>query len=219
MPFLHEAPFSAMDEKVRDAIMHKSRLIRFLAGEPLYLQGQEGYPLYFLTEGLVKLSATASHGKECVLHIIRPGTFVDLGMLFYEGGSPCSAFAVSSSKAYLLDKNQILLVMTEYPLFALEIMRRMTLRERLFINKLVGSQGRISVACRVSSWLLHRSRMEGGNVIFLDVNRELMARVLGVTRESFSRELSRLQGAGAISVKRRAITLLDKKILMKEALQ
>ena len=44
-----------------------------------------------------------------------------------------------------------------------------------------------------------------------------MARLLGVTRESLSRELSRLNRLGYIALQRRSIEILDKDALQKLA--
>ncbi|MCR5814228.1 MAG: Crp/Fnr family transcriptional regulator [Desulfovibrio sp.] len=211
------SPFDVLEQHEREELTKKARLHAFSAEEVLYAQGQEDAPLFFLCSGLIKLSCSASHGRECVLHLIRPSSFVDMGVLFYEGGMPYSAIAINQGTLYLFEKSLILGLMQSNAAFALRAMKYMAARQRLFINKLVGSQGRISVACRVSAWLLHRSRMDGSEILYLDISRELMARLLGVTRESMSRELSRLAELGYISVDRRRITLLDTKALQKLA--
>ena len=51
----------------------------------------------------------------------------------------------------------------------------------------------------------------------LDVSREVLARLMGLSRESLSRELSRLAGQGLISVERRRIALLQKEALQRLA--
>ncbi|MBR3664680.1 MAG: Crp/Fnr family transcriptional regulator [Desulfovibrio sp.] len=210
-------PFDMLELDEREHLVKKIRLHNFAADDILYAQGQENVPLFFLCSGLIKLSCTASQGRECVLHLIRPKSFVDAAVLFYEGGMPYSAIAINNGMLYALEKNVVLGLMHGNAAFSLRMMKLMAARQRLFINKLVGSQGRISVTCRVSSWLLHRSRMEGTNILYIDISRELMARLLGVTRESMSRELSRLAELGYIAVARRQITLLEKKALQKLA--
>ena len=91
-------------------------------------------------------------------------------------------------------------------------------RQRLFVNKVAGSQRVISVSRRVAGWLLHRSRMEEGRrQLELPGTRELMAPLLGLSRESLSRELNKLAREGAIRLERRRVELLDMAALERRA--
>ena len=93
----------------------------------------------------------------------------------------------------------------------------MSLRQRLFINKIAGSQGRISVSGRVAAWLLHRAKMEKSATLSMGVIQETLARQMGISRESLSRELSALASAGLIDRDRRRVTLLDADALRERA--
>ena len=99
----------------------------------------------------------------------------------------------------------------------LALLEAMSLRQRLFINKIAGSQGRISVSGRVAAWLLHRAKMEKSATLRLCVTQEMLARQMGISRESLSRELSALASAGLIDRERRNITLLDPDALRSRA--
>ena len=66
--------------------------------------------------------------------------------------------------------------------------------------------------------LLDRSRMEEGRrQLELPGTRELMARLLGLSRESLSRELNKLAREGAIRLERRRVELLDMAALERRA--
>lgn len=73
------------------------------------------------------------------------------------------------------------------------------------------------MAGRVAAWLLHRSKMEKSATLRLGVTQEILARLMGISRESLSRELSALSSAGIIDHKRRCITLLDHDALLQRA--
>lgn len=208
-------PFESVSAEARQTLVLRSRFVPFSQDEVVFSQGERVHVLAFVCSGHIKLSSTAAQGKECVLHIIRKNSFLDLGVLLYESGLPYSAIALSCGVLAVIDKEVFLEILAKNFAFCLRCMRFLTARQRLFINKLVGSQGRIAVSCRVASWLLHRSRMEGTDELHFDIGRELMARLLGVTRESLSRELSRLAEMGYIAVERRSIALLDKNALEK----
>ena len=210
-------PFEALAPSERVTLTQKARWHDFRPEDVLFAQGEEDVPFSYLATGQLKLSSSAARGRECVLHVLRPNTVVDVGVLFFEGGLPYSVVAISQGSLCVFEKSVITGFMHTNVTFAEKLMRLMTARQRLFINKLVNSQGRISVSCRVSSWLLHRSRMEQTDELYFDMSRELMARLLGVTRESLSRELSRLAELGFIKVNRRCILLLEKAALQKLA--
>ena len=59
--------------------------------------------------------------------------------------------------------------------------------------------------------------MEKTDALDLGVSREILARLVGISRESLSRELSRLAANGLISVERRRVLLLDRAGLQKLA--
>ena len=206
-------PFTLLSDAEQAALARNMRVVPFVADEIIYVQGQDVSSIAFVSEGQIKMCATAAQGKECVLHIIRPYAFIDIGVIFYVGAVPYSAVALTPGKLCVIEKEAFLGVLKANFGFCSRCMRILTARQRLFINKIVGSQGRISVACRVSAWLLHRCRMEQSDELHFDMGRELMARLLGVTRESLSRELSRLAEHGYITVDRRCIVLLDKRSL------
>ena len=168
-------------------------------------------------QGLVKLSRSAPRGRECVLHLVRPGRLLDAGVLFYEGGLPASAMGVREGLLLWLDKRALLAVLRGNAALGLGLIAALSLRQRLFINKLAGSQGRISASRRVAAWLLHRSKMEKTDALDLGVSREILARLVGISRESLSRELSQLAANGLISVERRRVLLLDRAGLQKLA--
>ena len=97
------------------------------------------------------------------------------------------------------------------------LLRALCHRQRLFINKIASSQGRISIVARVAAWLLHRAKMEKSATLHLRVTQEILARQMGISRESLNRELSALVAAGLIERTRRTITLLDPDALRSRA--
>lgn len=193
------------------------RLADFSPGEILFREGGQCEALPLVLSGEVKLVKAGPDGREHVLHLTRPGVFCDVGALFYTGGLPCTAEAVTTGRALWLDKKTLKACVARNTQLACYLLRVLTHRQRLFINKVAGSQGVISVARRVAGWLLHRSKMEKSDIIALSGTRELWARLLGVSRESLSRELNALNRAGVIRLSRYRVELLRRDVLEKNA--
>ena len=46
---------------------------RYTAGDVIYMAGDEAHTIYFLRDGLVKLTALSPDGREIILDIQKPG--------------------------------------------------------------------------------------------------------------------------------------------------
>nr|WP_296983885.1 Crp/Fnr family transcriptional regulator [uncultured Desulfovibrio sp.] len=204
---------AGLNHHERDVLARHARLQSFAPGVALFQEGDESADAMLLLSGLVKLCRHSSQGKECVLHLVHSGKFIDAGVLFYEGGLPISAVALQHTTVLSLNRRAFLHTLENNAPLAVSLLGAMSLRQRLLITKIAGSQGRISVAGRVAAWLLHRAKMEKSATLRLGVTQEILARLMGISRESLSRELSALSAAGIIEHQRRSITLLDHEAL------
>ena len=100
--------FAVLSDDERLALARRARLRAFAGGDVLFREGQESVDPAFLLSGLVKLSRSAARGRECVLHLVRPGRMLDAGVLFYEGGLPATAVGVKEGRLLWLDKSALL---------------------------------------------------------------------------------------------------------------
>lgn len=128
-----------------------------------------------------------------------------------------TAIGVQAGTVLRLERKALLESLRTEAALGLALLNAMSLRQRLFINKIAGSQGRISVSGRVAAWLLHRAKMEKSATLSMGVTQETLARQMGISRESLSRELSALASAGLIDRDRRRVTLLDADALRERA--
>ncbi|MBQ9452384.1 MAG: Crp/Fnr family transcriptional regulator [Desulfovibrio sp.] len=210
-------PLAALSDKERHFLTAHARVHTFSQGELLFREGDVTTDPMILLNGMVKLCRHTTQGKECVLHLVRPAKILDVGVLFYEDVLPITAVAVQNSTTVRLEKKALLTCVQDNTSLSIALMKTMCLRQRLFINKIAGSQGRISVASRVAAWLLHRAKMEKSATMHLGVTQEILARQMGISRESLSRELSALAADGFIDRRHRTITLLDPEALRARA--
>ena len=174
----------------------RARLQDVAAAETLYREGEELNALPFLLSGEVKLTKAARRGGEYVLHLLRPGAFCDVAALYYTGGVPTLGRQVTSGRVLWLEKSALLRCLSHNPALAAYLLGVLSHRQRLFINKIVSSQGVISVSRRVAAWLLHRSRMEKSATLHLRARGTCWRALLGVSRESLSRGAQRACAGG-----------------------
>ena len=214
---LHTGPFAAMSEAERQKLAQHARVQPYTHGATLFREGEPATDVMLLLSGMLKLCRHSAQGKEFVLHLVRPGRIVDAGVLFYEEGLPATAIGVQNGSVLRLERKALLHALHNDASLGVAMLAAMSLRQRLFINKIAGSQGRISVSGRVAAWLLHRAKMEKSATLSLGVTQETLARQMGISRESLSRELSTLASAGLIDRDRRRIILLDADSLRERA--
>ena len=186
-------------------LLGTGRLAVMRAGDLLFREGDRARHVPFVLSGEVKLVKMGPQGKEYVLHLTRGGAFPDPGALFYEAPLPATAVALGPGRLLWLERATMDRLLDENPRLARWLLQVLAARQRLFVNKVAGS-------------LLHRSRMEAGRrQLELPGTRELMARLLGLSRESLSRELNKLAREGAIRLERRRVELLDMAALERRA--
>ena len=208
-------PFQCLSPKARARLCANARLQTFAAGELLYSEGQTGVLPAFLLSGLVKLTQNAISGKECLAHMVRPGRFLDVGVLVYTTGLPFSARGIRAGQLVWFDRAVLAAIVQENGHFAFQLLAALALRQKSMSHKMTATQGRISAQKRVVAWLLHRAKLEQTHRLELVFNRETMAGIIGIRRESLSRVLSSLAGAGLVENGRKCITLLQMDALQK----
>ena len=127
--------------------------------------------------------------------------------MFQKGTFPASAVAVDDVETLFLPAEALFALVTENPEMALRMLAALSLRLRMFAHKLA-AQGQGGAACRLATYLLHRRQIGGGDCIRLGVSREVLANLLGLARETLSRQLSRFSEAGLVELRGKDIVIL-----------
>lgn len=117
--------------------------------------------------------------------------------------------AVDDVETLFLPADALFTLVTENPEMALRMLAALSLRLRMFAHKLA-AQGQGGAACRLATYLLHRRQIGGGGLASgSGVSREVLANLLGLARETLSRQLSRFSEAGLVELRGKDIVILD----------
>ncbi len=195
------------------ALSAASRMRRLAKGEWIFAEGAPALCAHWLEEGRAELLKGALAGKSTILHVMAPGHFIDLCAVLGSGHAFFSALALEPCRVLLIDAPALLAVLGANAPFALRMMRCMAARQRMYVNKITASQGKISVRRRVAGWLLHKARVERTQELENGVTREVLAGLLGLSRESLCRQLGQFSREGVIRLERRRIVILDSREL------
>ena len=190
-----------------------SRLVNYAKNEWIFVEGESLGLADWLVSGNVELLKGSMSGKNTILHVVREEHFLDHCIFFGSGQAFVSALALSRCSVLRIDARVLRSVLMDNAAFAMRLMKALAIRQRMFINKIAVSQGKISVRRRVAGWLLHKARVGRTNVVDDGITREVLAGLLGLSRESLSRQLSAFADDGLVRLEKKAIIIQDDRAL------
>lgn len=167
-------------------------------GEALCHEGEKSETLFIINEGKVKLSKITKDGKEQIIHILSSGDFFGELSLFNEGETHnFSAFAISKVKICTLTKAEMHKIIVSNPNISIKILTEVT-KKLAQTENLAQTLATNDAEIRIAHMLLEFAEEYGIKKqavieIKLPINREEMANYTGLTRETISRKLSKLE--------------------------
>lgn len=203
---------AALPAAVFEAVAIHLELVPMLLGDMLYEPGERLSHAYFPTTAIIALyyvtisgatAATADVGSEGVL-----------GVSLFMGGdtTPSSAVVQTAGHAYRLERRQLLAAFGRAGAFKDSLLR--------YTQALITQVSQAAVCYRhhsidqqLSRWLL--TTVERAPSMDLVMTQELVARLLGVRRESITEAAGRLRDAGHIRYRRGHIAVLDPRGLLR----
>ena len=176
--------FEPLSPDERERLAEGCRMRTFARGATLFREGERADGMHIVLCGVVKVVRFAPDGREMVLHLVRKGNTIGEAAMFQKGTFPASAVAVDDVETLFLPADALFTLVTENPEMALRMLAALSLRLRMFAHKLA-AQGQGGAACRLATYLL------------------------GLARETLSRQLSRFSEAGLVELRGKDIVILD----------
>ena len=188
------------------------------AGEQLIWEGDEAVLVANVVEGLLKLSSSTSDGREQILGIAFPADF--LGRPF-GGSTPYGVEALTDAQVCVFQRKDFDRFAKEHPRLEHKLLER-TLAELAQTRKWMLLLGRLNAEQKLASFLLQaadRASESGffagdGTSFDLQLSRQQIADILGLTIETVSRQMTKMKSQGLIDLpSRRTVTILDRSAL------
>lgn len=196
-----------------EAMSQMGRRHTIASGETLMWQGDEEMVVGNVIEGVLKLTASTSDGREQTLGICYPSDFI--GRPFGRTSSH-SVVAVSDAKVCTFPRSAFDRFAQGHPDLEHKLLQR-TLTELDRSRQWMVLLGRKSAGERLAAFLLDMADRLGaedaqGHLRFeLPFGRQDIADLLGLTIETVSRQITRLREDGVIATPdRRGVTVLDR---------
>ncbi|MET0310587.1 MAG: Crp/Fnr family transcriptional regulator [Burkholderiaceae bacterium] len=198
--------FAGLPAAVRGALVSGSELVRLRPGEMLFRQGdaadERGSGFYALLSGALKSSSLREDGREAILVVLEPGNwFGEISML---DGLPRThdTTAMQECEVAVLPRAAFESLM-QRPAFSQAVAQLMAARLRGLFALMEDATLR-SLQSRVARRLLMLARGDATQAHdfrpSVQVSQEALAMMLGISRQTLSKELKVLAQAGAIAL-------------------
>ncbi|MFZ6849311.1 Crp/Fnr family transcriptional regulator [Undibacterium sp. RuRC25W] len=203
--------FAALSPELRQALLLNATSVHLVAGEMLFRRGDAPSGFYALLKGNIKMSTLSEDGREGILTILEPSTW--FGEISLIDGQPRThdATAVGIVELLLVTPLCFSALMRD-PVFATAIAHMLAYRIRLLYGIVEDAHLR-SPRARVARRLL---LLAGSNTMHtsashncVPVSQESLAMMLGMSRQTLSKELKFLSQQRVIALKYRAINIIS----------
>lgn len=180
----------------------------------VYLPGDPGSAVYFLSSGRVKISKVTRDGKELTLDYRGPGDV--FGELCLIDGGPREEMAEAMDSALIaeVDRNAFERLIQREGLVGYRLSKILAARRRELENKLENLVFK-DVNSKLAELLLRLATEYGiddsrGTLVALKITHQEMANLIGSTRETVSLTLSQFKRSGLIQTEGRKVILADR---------
>lgn len=196
------------------ASLAKTRI--FPKNSIIFFENDMANNFYIIKSGRIKIFRNSSDGREFILGIFSIGALFGDVPVFDGGVYPATALSIEDCEVYSISKEDFETFVVNNPQTAIKIIKMLSRRLRNATNMLTDMAMK-NVSQRLAGMLVKfadqdGSRHESGILIECDLTRQELAELIGVSRETFIRELGKFQKAGILQCQKRdiIITNLDK---------
>lgn len=210
--------FAALDDKELSHVASHIHQRTYHKGDILFLEGEPLHALIIIHTGSVKAYKTTPDGREQILYLFQTGDFLGEQNLFENHNASYTVEALETVITCAFNRDSFQALLLEHPVIAIKTIEELSKRIAQLENTLK-SLGVRSVDGRIAVLLMDYAERFGtivpeGVLIQLPLSREGIANQLGITRETVSRKLSRMENGGVIrTVGSKRILILDRQTL------
>ena len=209
----HTPLFAGLTAEERLSLARAAEDRRVERGSIIFSQGAKASGMFLVLHGTVRIFQVSPEGREVMLHIVEPGQTIAEAAVFQQAAVyPASAQALKASRLLYIPAQEIIRMVTERPQLALRMLGALSARLREF-TRMLHEQQHGTAQSRLAGWLLDQARRQESTSVTLGISREVLAGMLGLTRETLSRTLSRLRDMGCLEVDRRTLRIVDMECL------
>jgi len=206
--------FSDLGSEALRKLRAMSRNFKYPKGEVIFREGEPAFGFYIICEGKVKLAKHSIKGKKQILKLLGPGEILGEKTMFDREVYTAYAETLEETTLHFIEREPFFAFLKEYPEVALRFIEKLSREIKAFQDKLmeVSYEGSLE---RLARLLLLMGRKYGvqtekGLDIGVELSRQELAELAGISTETAIRMLSRLKERGLIALEGSAIYIVDR---------
>lgn len=211
--FLGTVPlFRDLDRAALKSFAEITREHRYGKGTMIVSEGDPGEALYIVRAGEVKVVLAAEDGREVILGVLGVGAhFGELALIDGRARS-AHVIATQTSSLLILRRADFRRQVEAQPAVAWALLTELSRRLRQ-ADGTIGSLVLLDVPGRVARVLVENATPGSPATLVKPLTHQVIAHMVGASRETVSRAMSEFQEQGWISVVRRTVTITDRAAL------
>lgn len=195
------------------------RLLNYRKGDIVIRGDDEPTGVYFLRSGTVKMSSINEEGEEMSVNIYKSGTFFPMTWALADIPNTYNYQTLSDAQLVRVPKDKFVKFIEKYPAVLLDLTKRILVGlDGLVFNMryLIGGRSEAKVAV-VLYTMARRFGVVKGNQIEIGVklSHHDLSRFAGLTRETTTLTINKMEKTGIISQKQRKIIVKNMELLKK----
>ena len=194
--------------RIREATISRS----YPKDSVILFEGEPGEALYIVLTGRVKIVYTAEDGREVILGTREKSDFFGETVLLDEHPNPAHVIAMQDSELLILRRDEFRRCLADMPAMSLGLLRHLSRRLRHADDQIRGLV-LLDVRGRVARLLVEMADRNDGKSVPKGITHNIMAQMVGASRETVSRTLRELTLGGLLAVTGRRIAIADRAAL------
>ena len=178
-------------------------------GRIIFQQGDDDDYVYYLKKGKVQIYICSPNGTEKTLTVFSSGNLFGKSSFFDKTQRNSCAKALTRSEVINIDKTMMMDMISKNPQFALDMLTYMAKTIRMFTNQ-IENISFLQADKRIARFIADNFNDGSKNII---CTHEEISNIIGASRITVSKILSRFVQYGWIETKYKAITVKDIKKL------
>src|SRR4030095_2546038 len=194
---LHDPHITNLLDKIKEG----KRILDFRKGDKIYSQGNPADAIFFIQRGKVKMTVVSAGGKEAVIGMLGPRSFLGEGALVGQSLRVSTATALESSVLFRIEKQvmgQALLKQSELSekFIAALLVRNIDLEEDLCDQLFNHSEKRLARVLLKIARLPQHDAVADARIPLL--SHETLAEMVGTTRSRITHFMNKFRTMGLI---------------------
>ncbi len=205
-----------------DIFFSKFKPLHYKKGEVIFRAGDQPQGIFYLKSGYARVYSFSRSGEELTLIIFRPGDIFPVSWAINSAPSGYFVEAMTPAELWRVSREEFLEYVRNKPDILFELTRRMLERFLGLMRRmeyLVFGNANNKVASILLICAERFGRREGKKVIVeVPLRHSDIASLVGLTRETASIEMKKLENGGLVGYRGRLVTVLNIKGLRRQSM-